>query len=1316
MGFYGNITNTSKTQFQFDKIYSSRYDMETQARTDGIYAGRYVLVEYDTDLSQDSFYRVFINGTDGQMYNAPGVVDVNENKLKIREDKDYSDNNGEDVYLPIGAFVFTGDLDSDTKKYINVVYYKITGDLYQTNKNYVNLIEGNYKQVTTDKTISPNGIESTVSNYTKNYAIDNEKYGAGRGYDSTVWQKTYIDNVEKYIMIAELNSVVPTFGVSADAPTAEPIAPHFDTQSTDLYYKLHWQPAWGMRIAKAGAIDKKETIREVELPSNESVSYKEIIYNNNTDKTEEKTVTYDGAIYYNKEGFSCEKHAYKENLDDQISVNPTGKSGTKYNQHNGKIDPIEQPDIQEISIMLPSLGNALCDIWDKIYGNNTNNVRYRDIGWKDAEEVNEDFTGKAVPDKGVQGDSEQGYMTRDPKTLAGCINMAHDLIGMIITDIPTKLDEEEYKKHFIYYRKDNDKDTYWRLYKYPKYKSIDLSWEAPTGVSDQEVNTSYQNAVKAALASKGVTDSTEVYLVDTNNGDKDEWEVRKYNKKAIGGKSLAIKNGEFGYKLVEIKEFADNMSTINGLLLSLRNLIESDNPNTRDRSTIQGTVNVLNDIIDCFNDLFPGQFLICDSNGKVNSANWTTKETYSYKNHGRKDPIPEGTNTKENQWISLSVDETVNEKDGTVGKITLKHQSHIVLDTISDSDKNNSSFNQTDTSGKKIENSMDGINNDNNINTLKLYTPIVDSAGHVVGRNTETVTLPFGYKYLETNNGADDVAEKDLYTKLDEENNITSTKKFPDGGTKAQAEGTQDKLTINAVNKWIQTKITNGTNSDTLEIAHEVHKIDKTEQKTNNNGSDLEVSQKDNDNIVAYDVEVDAAGHVIKNQKHTYTLPYGYKIIKVTNTKDTAVNNPDSDIKLEGQIADNTQDTLTFSASNKWIKLDNNTTDIIKVGHKLSNLDDSASANKYYGLEQDETITTLDVDNKFEVPCFKFDEAGHVIGARTHTVKLPENFNKIAVTTSSVNNADSETGTATTDKALIEADSLSDTITFAEGNRWINITPDISNDKLTFSHYIKQFNETTNGKTDYNSDNNKSFTVQEINWDQAGHIVSSDKHTYTLSDGIKNIGIANTGSSNESFDNISSSTGTLTAESLVDTFKIDTKNRWIQPIVDITNKTISFYHAEAGAKKSNSTNEAQTPEFGKEFNIPVINWDAAGHITSASTQTVTIPSPNGAVKATGSSVLTGFTIDSDTGAVTYTHGDISNLKLTGYKEKSAQEEKTGIYTGDTINQAFRTLENLIDGYIGVISNLTTRIGSYESTINDLEARVKKLEDAAKPTA
>jgi hypothetical protein len=49
-------------------------------------------------------------------------------------------------------------------------------------------------------------------------------------------------------MIAELNTVVPTFDISADAPTLSPITPHFDINSTDVYYKLHWQPQWGLRI------------------------------------------------------------------------------------------------------------------------------------------------------------------------------------------------------------------------------------------------------------------------------------------------------------------------------------------------------------------------------------------------------------------------------------------------------------------------------------------------------------------------------------------------------------------------------------------------------------------------------------------------------------------------------------------------------------------------------------------------------------------------------------------------------------------------------------------------------------------------------------------------------------------------------------------------------------------------------------------------------------------------------------------------------------------------------------------------------------
>jgi hypothetical protein len=97
--------------------------------------------------------------------------------------------------------------------------------------------------------------------YTINFSVDKNylqfKKGArekdiGRGFDSTVWQKLYINGVEQYVQIAELNSVVPTFDIGADAPTSFPVVPHWDTNSTTVYYKLHWQPQWGLRFKSAG--------------------------------------------------------------------------------------------------------------------------------------------------------------------------------------------------------------------------------------------------------------------------------------------------------------------------------------------------------------------------------------------------------------------------------------------------------------------------------------------------------------------------------------------------------------------------------------------------------------------------------------------------------------------------------------------------------------------------------------------------------------------------------------------------------------------------------------------------------------------------------------------------------------------------------------------------------------------------------------------------------------------------------------------------------------------------------------------------------
>jgi hypothetical protein len=136
--------------------------------------------------------------------------------------------------------------------------------------------------------------------YFRNYYKDKKVYpNMGRGYDSTVWQKIYTNNAEKYVMVAELNSVVPTFNIVVDEPSMNPVHPHFDVDSTDVHYKLHLQPSWGFRVARAD-----ETLK-----SDEKAEYTGWKWDPITkQKIKIEDSSYDGAIYYNKKGFNPENH------------------------------------------------------------------------------------------------------------------------------------------------------------------------------------------------------------------------------------------------------------------------------------------------------------------------------------------------------------------------------------------------------------------------------------------------------------------------------------------------------------------------------------------------------------------------------------------------------------------------------------------------------------------------------------------------------------------------------------------------------------------------------------------------------------------------------------------------------------------------------------------------------------------------------------------------------------------------------------------------------------------------------------------------
>lgn len=458
MGFYGNITSASKTQFSFDRIYPNRQKMEENMAQDGIYMGRFVLIDYDQDITKDQYRLFYYENNKFYMFaeaaartevKYPGDVGMNE---IIRATSDINK-------------------DNTIKDNAKFTFWKCTG--------------GNSQGIAQFKKVA-----DAETNYTTNYQIDTEKYGEGRGWDSTVWQKVYTQGIVKYVMIAELNAVIPTFDIVPDAPTLAPIAPHFDQRSNNVYYKLHYQPQWGMRVKSAEGIESDGA----KVPSDEKIVWKKEIYNAATDEEAIKYFdgvdwvnaadgiypTHDGAIYYNKAGFDPAIIAYDSETDDKVAVEATGISGELYNVHNGKNPTEKKPaeDIQEISVMLPSIGNSISQMWDIVYGNKEHNAdnhpvdeegnpilskirRNMDLNWDSVE-------GHRMVKELLDENNDSNGFTYDTErinTLAGSINSVHDLMGMIITNIDSS--EEDFDINHLnadnifyengkYYRKAKD--------------------------------------------------------------------------------------------------------------------------------------------------------------------------------------------------------------------------------------------------------------------------------------------------------------------------------------------------------------------------------------------------------------------------------------------------------------------------------------------------------------------------------------------------------------------------------------------------------------------------------------------------------------------------------------------------------------------------------------------------------------------------------------------------------------------------------------------------------------------------------------------
>jgi hypothetical protein len=233
-------------------------------------------------------------------------------------------------------------------------------------------------------------------------------------------------------MIATLNSIIPRFGVVAEAPSEDPIAPHFGYENTNVDYILHMPTNWGFRIKEA---ENEET----------SDLFEKYTEENENGEVIEKTKYLD--IYYNKDGFEKTERTYKENAKDYITLLPTGKSGDNYIVHeeDGSTVIRDKEDIQEFSLHLPTIGNIASDFWDLLYGTERNT----ELGWDSSEGIRfiakDKATGNYIFDK------------EKIETVAGTINSTQDLMGKIIRQGGDLKDAD---LNHIYYRIPEEGDTF----------------------------------------------------------------------------------------------------------------------------------------------------------------------------------------------------------------------------------------------------------------------------------------------------------------------------------------------------------------------------------------------------------------------------------------------------------------------------------------------------------------------------------------------------------------------------------------------------------------------------------------------------------------------------------------------------------------------------------------------------------------------------------------------------------------------------------------------------------------------------------------
>lgn len=226
-------------------------------------------------------------------------------------------------------------------------------------------------------TNNPTILES--STFASNRSIDLEEYAPGAqaknaavggDYHLTVWMKIYVDNAEKYIQVGDLKADAPNFEVFSDAPSR---AARIDlVDSSELDYKVYLPQPWKMAMENGdfnqAGFDK--ALRNRVDNVNDSVSLEEISSGIKYPRTFYYPVTlvantYLPNRYYTKSGshyylatatYSASTTYYALSSVTRINATSVGRPTTATN------------DTKNIKLTFPSVGNAISDVYDALYG------------------------------------------------------------------------------------------------------------------------------------------------------------------------------------------------------------------------------------------------------------------------------------------------------------------------------------------------------------------------------------------------------------------------------------------------------------------------------------------------------------------------------------------------------------------------------------------------------------------------------------------------------------------------------------------------------------------------------------------------------------------------------------------------------------------------------------------------------------------------------------------------------------------------------------------------------------------------------------